>query len=88
MKHSIVWKFFGAFVCLTLIAVFVLYYLVGSKLQDNFEQKILRELRSNVFGADAGRIVRGLKTHARVHGRNPEVHACSFQAPHGATCGR
>ena len=37
----------GAFVFLTLIVVFVLYFSVSLKLQDNFEEKITEELRSN-----------------------------------------
>jgi len=47
MMNKIIWKFFGAFVFLTLIVVFVLYYFVSLKLQDNFELKISEELRSN-----------------------------------------
>ena len=45
--NKIIWKFFGAFVFLTLIVVFVLYFFVSLKLQDNFEEKITEELRSN-----------------------------------------
>jgi len=44
---KIIWKFFGAFVFLTLIVVFVLYFFVSLKLQDNFELKISEELQSN-----------------------------------------
>ncbi|MCK4294676.1 MAG: HAMP domain-containing protein [Planctomycetes bacterium] len=47
MTKRIIWKFFGAFVFLTLIAVFVLNFFVSLKLRDHFEQKITRELRSN-----------------------------------------
>lgn len=49
MKDRIIWKFFGAFVLLTFIAVFVLYFSVGAKLQGNFEEKISQELRSNAM---------------------------------------
>jgi len=49
MKNSIIWKFFGAFVFLTFIAVSVLYFSVGAKLQDNCEEKISQELRSNAM---------------------------------------
>jgi len=48
-NKRIIWKFFGAFVFLTLIAVFVLNFFVGLKLRDHFEQKITRELRSNAI---------------------------------------
>jgi len=49
MTKRIIWKFFGAFVFLTFIAVFVLNFFVSLKLQDNVEQKITRELRSNAI---------------------------------------
>ena len=45
--NKIIWKFFGAFVFLTLIVVFVLYFFVSLKLQNNFERKITEELQSN-----------------------------------------
>jgi len=47
MTRKIIWKFFGAFVFLTLIVVFVLYFFVSLKLQDNFELKISEKLQSN-----------------------------------------
>lgn len=47
--NKIIWKFFGAFVFLTLIVVFVLYFFVSLKLQDNFELKISEELQSNAI---------------------------------------
>ena len=46
---KIIWKFFGAFVFLTLIVVFVLYFFVSLKLQNNFERKISEELQSNAM---------------------------------------
>ncbi|MBN2139133.1 MAG: HAMP domain-containing protein [Sedimentisphaerales bacterium] len=49
MNKHIIWKFFGAFVFLTLIAVFVLNFFVGFKLRDHFEEKISEELRSNAL---------------------------------------
>ena len=49
MMRKIIWKFFGAFVFLTLIVVFVLYFFVSLKLQDNFELKISEELQSNAI---------------------------------------
>ena len=45
--NKIIWKFFGAFVFITLIVVSVLYFFVSWKLQDNFEEKITTELQSN-----------------------------------------
>jgi signal transduction histidine kinase len=45
--NKIIWKFFGAFVFLTLIVVFVLYFFVSLKLQNNFEEKITDKLQSN-----------------------------------------
>ena len=47
MTKKIIWKFFGAFVFLTLIVVFILYFFVSLKLQNNFELKISEELQSN-----------------------------------------
>ncbi|MDT8301482.1 MAG: ATP-binding protein [Sedimentisphaerales bacterium] len=49
MMNKIIWKFFSAFVFLTLIVVFVLYFFVSLKLQDNFELKISEELQSNAI---------------------------------------
>ena len=49
MTKKIIWKFFGSFVFLTLIVVFVLYFFVSLKLQDNFELKISEELQSNAI---------------------------------------
>lgn len=49
MARKIIWKFFSAFVFLTLIVVFVLYFFVSLKLQDNYEQKITEKLRSNAI---------------------------------------
>lgn len=49
MNKRIIWKFFGAFAFLTLIAVFILNFFVGLKLRDHFEQKISHELRSNAL---------------------------------------
>jgi len=46
MNKRIIWKFFGAFVFLTLTAVFVLNFFVSLKLGDHFEQRISRELQS------------------------------------------
>ena len=43
----IVWKFFGAFAFLTFIAVLVLNFFVSLSLQQEFEQKISEELKSN-----------------------------------------
>ena len=45
--NKIIWKFFSAFVFITLIVVSVLYFFVSWKLQDNFEEKITTELQSN-----------------------------------------
>jgi len=47
MRNRIIWKFFGAFVLLTIIAVFVLNFFVSLKLRDRFEQKISEQLQSN-----------------------------------------
>ena len=47
MRSRIIWKFFGAFVLLTIIAVFVLNFFVSLKLRDRFEQKISEQLQSN-----------------------------------------
>ena len=49
MRKRIIWKFFGAFAFLTFIAVFVLNFTVGVRLQDDFEEKISQELRSNAI---------------------------------------
>jgi len=49
MKSRIIWKFFGAFIFLTLIVVLVLNFFVSLKLRDNFEQKITEELKSNAI---------------------------------------
>jgi len=49
MNKRIIWKFFGAFAFLTVIAVLVLTLFVGLKLRDHFEQKISHELRSNAL---------------------------------------
>jgi len=49
MTKRIIWKFFGAFVFLTFVAVFVLNFFVGLKLRDHFERKISGELRSNAL---------------------------------------
>jgi len=49
MRNRIVWKFFGAFIFLTLIVVLVLNFFVSIKLRDNFEQKITEKLQSNAL---------------------------------------
>jgi len=49
MTNRIVWKFFGASVILTFIAVFVLNFFVGVMLQKNFQQKFSQRLRSNAL---------------------------------------
>lgn len=49
MTKRIIWKFFGAFVFLTFIAVFVLNFFVSLMLRDNFEQRITSELKSNAI---------------------------------------
>ena len=49
MKSKIAWKFFGAFLFLTLIAVFVLNFFASLKLRDHFEQKISEKLQSNAM---------------------------------------
>jgi len=49
MRNRIIWKFFGAFIFLTLIVVLVLSFFVSIKLSDNFEQKITEELQSNAI---------------------------------------
>ncbi|UCG57823.1 MAG: HAMP domain-containing protein [Phycisphaerales bacterium] len=49
MKSRIAWKFLGAFIFLTLIAVFVLNFFVSLKLRDHFEQKISEKLQSNAI---------------------------------------
>ncbi len=49
MVKKIIWKFFGSFVFLTFIVVFVFYFFVSSKLQNNFERKITDELQSNAM---------------------------------------
>jgi signal transduction histidine kinase len=49
MRNKIIWKFFGTFALLALIAVFVLNFFVSLKLQDNFEQRITEKLRSNAI---------------------------------------
>lgn len=49
MSKRIIWKFFGAFVFLTFIAVFVLNFFVSLKLREHFEQRISQELRSNAL---------------------------------------
>jgi len=47
MRSKIIWKFFGAFIFLTIIAVFVLNFFVSVKLRGHFEQKITEKLQSN-----------------------------------------
>jgi signal transduction histidine kinase len=47
MINRITWKFFGAFILLTLIAVSVLNFFVSLRLTDRFEKKITENLRSN-----------------------------------------
>jgi len=49
MRSKIIWKFLGAFIFLTLIAVFVLNFFVSLKLRDHFEQKISEKLQSNAL---------------------------------------
>ena len=49
MRSKIIWKFLGAFIFLTLIAVFVLNFFVSLKLRDHFEQKITEKLQSNAL---------------------------------------
>jgi len=47
VRHKIIWKFFGAFIFLTFLAVFVLSFFASLKLRDSFEDKITDELQSN-----------------------------------------
>lgn len=49
MRNKIIWKYFGTFALLALIAVFVLNFFVSLKLQDNFEQRISEKLQSNAI---------------------------------------
>jgi signal transduction histidine kinase len=49
LRSKIIWKFFGAFIFLTLIAVFVLNFFVSLKLRDNFDRKITEKLQSNAL---------------------------------------
>jgi len=67
MTKRIIWKFFGAFAFLTVIAVFVLNFFVGFKLRDHFEQKITRELRSNAI------LVGDILTEDLVRGGNEAI---------------
>jgi two-component system phosphate regulon sensor histidine kinase PhoR len=47
MQHKIIWKFFGGFIFLTFVAVFVLNFFVSLKLRDDAERRITEELQSN-----------------------------------------
>ncbi len=47
MRSRILWKFFSAFIFLTIITVFVLNFFVSLKLRDHFEQKLSDELESS-----------------------------------------
>jgi len=67
MVKKIIWKFFGAFVFLTFIVVFVLYFFVSSKLQNNFEQKISEELQSNAM------LVGDILTGALLENKNEDI---------------
>lgn len=49
VKEKIIWKFLGAYILLILIAVFVLSFFVGLKLQDYYEAKIADRLESDAF---------------------------------------
>lgn len=49
MRNSIVWKFFGAFIFLTLIVAFILNFFVSLELRDRFEQKITEKLHGNAI---------------------------------------
>lgn len=49
MTRKIIWKFFSAFGFLTLIVIFVLYFFVSLKLQENFEREITEGLHSNAI---------------------------------------
>jgi signal transduction histidine kinase len=67
MMNKIIWKFFSAFVFLTLIVVFVLYFFVSLKLQDNFELKISEELQSNAV------LVGDILTDDLLEGNNEDI---------------
>lgn len=49
MSGKILWKFLGAFIFISLIAVFLLDFIVTLKLQDHFEDRIVDELRNNAM---------------------------------------
>ncbi len=49
MRHSIIWKFFAACICLTLVAVFALNFFASLKLRQDFESKISERLRTNAL---------------------------------------
>ena len=49
MKSKIIWKFFGAYILLILVAIFVLNFLVGLKLRDYYELQISERLKSNAL---------------------------------------
>ncbi|MFZ2145962.1 MAG: ATP-binding protein [Sedimentisphaerales bacterium] len=49
MRNKIIWKFFGTFILLALIVVFVLSFFVSLKLRDHFEQRISEQLQSNAI---------------------------------------
>ncbi len=52
MRHSIIWKFFAACICLTLVAVFALNFFASLKLRQDFESKISERLRTNALLVD------------------------------------
>ena len=47
--NKIIWKFFSVFALLTLIVIYVMYFLVSLRLQNNFEEEITEELQSNAI---------------------------------------
>jgi len=49
MKIRIMWKFLGAYVSLTLVAILVLNFFVKSRLQEFYERKISDNLTQNAF---------------------------------------
>ncbi len=67
MRSKIIWKFFGAFVLLTIIAVFVLNFFVSLKLRDHFEQRISERLQSNAV------LVGDILKEDLIEGRGEEI---------------
>ncbi len=67
MRNKIIWKFFGTFALLALIAVFVLNFFVSLKLQDKYEQRISEELQSNAI------LVGEILKEDLIAGRNEDV---------------